>query len=239
MTKLPSISVVVPAYNEEKLIARCLDALLNLEYPVEQIFVVDNNSTDKTVEIARQYHNVTVLREKNQGITYGRNRGFDAVTSDIIARIDADSIAHPSWSRVIAEYFRDKPISGLGGNAAVAEFSPGNRFWLRWYYKLFRAWHQNSLQTGPVLYGFNSAIRTSAWKDIRSKLSLGDNNISEDVDVSLALITSGHSVVYTPKMLVKCHVFRSIDRKKLQRYYRTDNATLTKYKIGNQKRWIN
>ena len=65
----------------------------------------------------------------------------------------------------------------------------------------------------------------------------GDDTISEDVDVSLALIASGHRLVYTPRLMVKCAVLRSFDVAKMRRYYRTDGVTLAKYQLGNKKRW--
>ncbi len=63
------ISVVVPAYNEEAVIERCLNALVNQIVPVDEILVVDNNSTDRTAEIAEKYreYGVRVIRETVQG----------------------------------------------------------------------------------------------------------------------------------------------------------------------------
>ena len=107
------ISVVVPAYNEEAVIERCLNALVNQIVPVDEILVVDNNSTDRTAEIAEKYreYGVRVIRETVQGLIPARNRGFDEATGDILGRIDADTVVEPDWSQRLAEAFADPDVA--------------------------------------------------------------------------------------------------------------------------------
>lgn len=235
--KHPSVSVVIPVYNESRRLARCLDALSRQTRAPDEIIVVDNNSTDDSVEIARRYPLVRIITEKKQGITHARSAGFDAARSDVIARIDADSVVRSDWVQTLHQIFADETVDAATDTAGVAELSLPRTFWASWYYRLFRWWHQRSLGVGPILYGFNSALRRAAWPDIRTRMTDGDDTISEDVDVSLALIASGHRLVYTPRLMVKCAVLRSFDVAKMRRYYRTDGVTLAKYQLGNKKRW--
>lgn len=237
-TSTPTISVVIPVYNEERLIGHCLDALAaQTEAPLE-VVVVDNNSTDKTIEIAKDYALVRVVKESQQGITHARTTGFNAARGDVIARLDADSIVKSDWIATLQALFSDDAIDAVTGNGAVAELSPKGRFWIRWYYKCFRAWHQRAIGVAPVLYGFNSALRTEAWHNAKHHTTDGDHAISEDLDVTLALIKEGYKLRYEPLLLVKCHVLRSLSIKKARRYYRTDGHTLYKYRLGTQKRWL-
>lgn len=233
----PTISVVIPVYNEERLITHCLDALKAQTVAPFEIIIVDNNSTDRTIELAKKYPLVRVVTETKQGITYARTTGFNAARGDIIARLDADSIVKANWVEILTELFSDDTVDAVTGNAAVAEVSPHGRFWIRWYYPLFRGWHQRSIGIEPVLYGFNSALRTNAWKVARKYTTDGDHGISEDLDVTLALMKTGCSLRYEPSLLVKCHVLRSLSLEKARRYYRTDGHTLKKYQVGNKKRW--
>jgi hypothetical protein len=89
-----------------------------------------------------------------------------------------------------------------------------------------------------MLYGFNSAFRRSAWKSARHLVETDDQEVSEDVDVTIALLRTGHRLRHAPTLMVKARLFRSIDREKLARYYRTDSLTLTRHGYGNPRRWI-
>ncbi len=236
---MPTLSVVIPAYNEAHHIDKCLSALSEqIEY-IDEIIIVDNNCTDATAEKALTYPKVRVVPEPRQGITYARYTGFESASGDIIARTDADSIAKPGWAQMIHSEFKDSSIDAIAGNYALAEFSPGKTFLASSFSRhLFRPWHQRSLGIKPMMYGVNSAFTRKAWDQTKHHLTLGDNKISEDVDVTLSFMAEGMNIRYTPRLLVKCHIFRTLfDFRKLRRYYRTDNITLTKYRIGNKKRW--
>ena len=100
------VSVVIPAFNEEKYIKNTLESLIdqdtNLEY---EVIVVDNNSTDKTLEIARQFKdriNLRIINETKQGRGVARARGFDEARGGIILSADADTIFYQGWIETLA-----------------------------------------------------------------------------------------------------------------------------------------
>lgn len=232
------ISVVIPAYNEEKLIRKCLDALLTQTRPVDEIIVVNNNSTDNTATIAKTYDGVTVIDEKRQGITYARSAGFDHAHGDVIARIDVDSIAAPTWAAAIEKSFLSDPaVDGVAGDAAVAEISPSGKFWGQWTYRLARRYHQRSMQILPLMFGFNSAIRKSAWDAIKSELTEDGTKIQEDLEITICLLKSGRIIKHAPDMIVKCYALRMVDFKKLNVYRQRDDMTMAKHQFGNPKRY--
>ncbi len=112
----PVISVVVPAYNEEKLLPKCLDALKKQSFdrPYE-IIVVDNNSTDKTAKIAKKA-GVKVVSEKKKGISSARQKGIDVSQAEIIAQTDADSIPDKNWLKEIFSVLdSNSSIIGVSG----------------------------------------------------------------------------------------------------------------------------
>ena len=119
--KHPSVSVVIPVYNESRRLARCLDALSRQTRAPDEIIVVDNNSTDDSVEIARRYPLVRIITEKKQGITHARSAGFDTARSDVIARIDADSVVRSDWVQTLHQIFADETVDAATGTAGVAE----------------------------------------------------------------------------------------------------------------------
>jgi len=101
------ISVVVPFYNAEPYIQRCIAGLLAQQYPREayEIIMIDNNSTDASAAIVKQYPHLTLLTEQKQGAYAARNRGLAAARGSIIAFTDPDCVPDPYWLQQIATAF--------------------------------------------------------------------------------------------------------------------------------------
>src|ERR1035437_8508182 len=114
------ISVVVAAYNEEKDLPKCLTAITTQDFPKDdyEIIVVDNNSTDKTAEIAKSF-GARVVQESKQGNTPAVKKGMDSATGEIIANTDADTVVFPDWLSTVKEIFADKDVVGATGSAYV------------------------------------------------------------------------------------------------------------------------
>ena len=95
----PLVSAVVPAYNAERYLAQTLGALITQSYANVEIIVVDDGSEDKTLQIAqtiaREYSQVRVFHQSNQGVAAARNRGIAEARGEFIALVDADDIWHP------------------------------------------------------------------------------------------------------------------------------------------------
>ena len=86
------ISLIIPAHNEEKYIADCLEHVIkNSNGKFFEIIVVNNVSSDKTEEIALKFPGVRVVHEHNKGLTHARQRGYIEAKGDILAYIDADT----------------------------------------------------------------------------------------------------------------------------------------------------
>jgi cellulose synthase/poly-beta-1,6-N-acetylglucosamine synthase-like glycosyltransferase len=156
----------------------------------------------------------------------------------VIARIDADSLVTPHWIRRLREAFDCADLDAIGGGAGIAELSPGRLSWFGWWYRGFRFWHERSIGVRPMLYGFNSAMRREAWERARTLVAADDELVSDDVDVTIALLRTGHRLRFDPRIGVRAKLFRSIDREKLARYYRTDGITLARHRFGRRTRWI-
>ncbi len=124
---LLSVSIVVPVYNGAETIRGCLDALLHLDYPSSkhEILIVDNNSTDDTVGVVREYP-VTLLHQRSVQTSYAaRNTGISQCRGDIVAFTDADCIADPLWLRMLVRPFRDSAVAGVRGR--VLSVQPSTR----------------------------------------------------------------------------------------------------------------
>jgi len=112
----PAISVVIPAYNEEKLLPQCLDSLRKQDFdrPFE-VIVVDGGSKDRTVNIARRF-GARVIRQKGKGIGDARFLGCRKARGEIIANTDADAILPRDWlSQIYAFFERNPQIGAVAG----------------------------------------------------------------------------------------------------------------------------
>ncbi|MDB4992070.1 MAG: hypothetical protein JWL75_315 [Parcubacteria group bacterium] len=113
------ISFIVPAYNEESVIAGCVESILESikVHPYDaEVIVVDNASTDRTAEIVSSYENVRLIQEPKKGVVWARKAGFEASTGDIIAFLDADNLVPASWlPKVRAAFEEDTTLLALTG----------------------------------------------------------------------------------------------------------------------------
>lgn len=110
------ISLIIPAYNEEKYIEECLLSIQKNSTEFFEVILIDNKSTDKTVEIAQKFPFVKIIREEKQGPTYARQCGFENTTGDILAFIDADTKIPRDWvTKMQREFEKNKSLVCLSG----------------------------------------------------------------------------------------------------------------------------
>ncbi len=128
----PAVSVVIPAYNEEKYIAGCLQALCGqkTDEPYE-VIVVDNNSTDRTRSIAQTFP-VTVITERKKGYGEAGRSGVRKAKAPIIAMTDADTIVNPGWIGNIIRAYRSHPdYIAIGGAYEFYDGPPAVRLFVK------------------------------------------------------------------------------------------------------------
>jgi glycosyltransferase involved in cell wall biosynthesis len=117
------LSVVIPAYNEEKTISRCLGALSRQTTDQEfEVILVDNNSTDATAQIAKKYSKVLqlqIIEEKKKGRSPARKKGFSAAREEIIFSTDADTTVPEAWIENMLTHFEDERIVAVTGTCYI------------------------------------------------------------------------------------------------------------------------
>jgi len=106
-----SISVIIPAMNEEKYIERTIKSLINQSFKDYELIVVDGNSKDKTREIAKKYTKKVII-QKGKGISSARNQGAKIAKGNVLVFIDADTELSKNFLEVINEKMKDKNIAG-------------------------------------------------------------------------------------------------------------------------------
>lgn len=168
-----SYSVVVPAFNEEQFLGECLDSLQHQDFRGElEIIVVDNNSTDRTAEIART-HGVQVLFEPEPGVCGARQLGTTAASGEVILSVDADTVYPPTWLSTIDKHFDSDPrVIAVAGPPAYQEAPTWGRLLIG---LLFGAVQLLAALTGRVAYisAANVAFKRSAWSGYNTELTQG------------------------------------------------------------------
>jgi glycosyltransferase involved in cell wall biosynthesis len=225
------ISVVIPAYNEEKSIDTCLNYLVNQEEKPDEIIVVDNNCTDKTAEIAKKY-GARVITEEKQGMIPARNKGYNSAQYEIIARTDADTHVPKNWIKLIKENFaKNKNLLGLSGPANFYNFPINDKLqYSQWENKAIFAFIKSQIKH-DTLYGPNHAIRKSAWEKVKNEVCLDDKSVHEDVDLAIHLGRYGE-IKIDPKLVVNTS-FRRF--KKPFNYFDYSRKLITTFRKHNLK----
>jgi glycosyltransferase involved in cell wall biosynthesis len=183
----PTVSVVIPVKNDAEHLRRCLAALAAQTVTPDEVVVVDNQSTDRSVEVALGF-DVRVVAEPRPGIAAASATGYDTADGDLIARLDADCIPAPDWIESILRAFAVRPeLSAVSGGAEFTDGPPALRRIARVFYvdAYFLLIH---LALGHVpLFGSNAAFRRSAWLEIRDQVHRFDTLIHDDMDLSMHL----------------------------------------------------
>ena len=202
-----TVSIVIPAWNEEDRIGDCLvNATRQSQAPLE-VLVVDNKSTDHTAAIVQDFidrnpdqHVELLHQDKDQGLIPSRNYGLDRAKGDILGRIDADCMLRPNWVEVVSRTFTEDP-DAMGATGPVAYYDmPGKNIGLKGDDTIRKAIYRAD-DGQYLLYGSNMALRATAWKAIRNEVCRDKADIlHEDVDVSLHLIDQGFKTVYCKDM---------------------------------------
>ncbi len=114
---LPNLSVIIPAYNEEKNISNVLRSIFKTDYPKNkmEVIVVNDGSTDKTAEVVKSFPVKLISYKENKGKVYALNKGIGLVKNDIIITTDADTEIESQSIGLLVRHFKDKKVGAVAG----------------------------------------------------------------------------------------------------------------------------
>ncbi len=191
----PSVSVVIAAYNEEKVIIRTVQSLLDCGYPRMQVIVVDDGSKDKTFAVASGAFiddpRVLVVHKENGGKATALNRGIEEATGEILISLDADTLFAPDTVSKLVRHFADPKVGAVSGNVRVGNT---HNIWTRWQ-ALEYITSQNFDRRGydllnciTVVPGAVGALRREA---VRQVGGYTHDTLAEDTDLTWKLRRAG------------------------------------------------
>jgi cellulose synthase/poly-beta-1,6-N-acetylglucosamine synthase-like glycosyltransferase/peptidoglycan/xylan/chitin deacetylase (PgdA/CDA1 family)/spore germination protein YaaH len=204
----PRVAVLIPAYNEEKVIVRTIRSVMMSNYKNIRIIVIDDGSKDRTYDVAREAYpadiasgRLTVLTKPNGGKADALNFALERIDEELYVGIDADGvIAHDAIANLVP-HFANPQIGAVAGNAKV-----GNRvnLWTRWQaleYITSQNFERRALDLFDVVMVVPGAI--GAWRTAPVKTGGGyhSNTVAEDADLTMNLLEQGYSVIYEDQAL--------------------------------------
>lgn len=192
----PHVSVIIPAYNEEKNIERCLTSLKKLDYPKNkiEIIVVDDGSIDKTTIIAKKLGARTILG-KHKGKTFALNLGVRHAQHDFIFTLDADTTIERNCLKALIAPFAEDDVGATTGNSKIRNNKSilGLFQNMEYHYNnLIRVAFSKVFNNGIWFFGALACYRKSALKKIGY---FKHDTLAEDMDSALELKRKGYRTV--------------------------------------------
>ncbi|HZQ93753.1 MAG TPA: glycosyltransferase [Candidatus Sulfotelmatobacter sp.] len=200
----PKVAVLIPAYNEEKVIERTVRAALNSNYPNLRVIVIDDGSKDATLAVARHAFQaeaaagkVLILGKKNSGKAEALNYGIEHIgDAELFVGIDADTIIAPDAIARLVPHFINPKVGAIAGNAKV-----GNRvnLWTRWQaleYITSQNFERRALDVLGAVSVVPGAIGCWRVSAVREAGGYHIDTVAEDADLTMALLRRGYRVEY-------------------------------------------
>jgi GT2 family glycosyltransferase len=193
---VPEITVYIPAYNVARFLPASIESLLRQTLRPAEILVIDDGSRDRSAEIARGYPEVRLVRHgENRGLAAARNTGFREARCELVASLDADCVAEPSWLETLAAHLEDPRVAGAGGFLREGvQVSLADR-WRRAH--MPQEWGEALVRNPKFLFGCNNLFRKSAAAAAGGYDERLRTN-GEDCDLSRKLLKKNWQLVYDP-----------------------------------------
>lgn len=233
--KLPFVSIIVPAHNEEKTIGKTINSILNLDYPIKkiEIILVNDESRDKTVEIAKRYKQVKIINNKHRGIGKASavNSGLRVAKGEFFGIVDADSEVSRNSLKKMMGYFSSRRT---GAVISAIKVSNSGRLYtklqkLEYSFTALARELMSRIDTLHFSHGVLSVFRTDVIKDLGY---FDENNLTEDLEIAMRLKAHHYNIIMAPNAITYTNVpatFKSLWNQRI-RWYRGLIHNLKKYK---------
>jgi len=200
----PFISVIVPVYQAESYLSRCLDSILNQSFTDYEVILVDDGSKDNSGKVCDQYagndNRFHVIHKKNEGVSIARQTGLDSAGGKYVIHADPDDWVEPDWLEMLYD-----EIEGKKADIVICDFERvfANK---KVHYVQCPTSFQNEDILNDMLNGkiwgscWNKLVRRSCFQEYGVKFH-PKMNLWEDFYVMCLLIANGAKVSYVPKVL--------------------------------------
>lgn len=212
------VTAYIPCYNATRYLEETLQAIFEQSCVPAEILVIDDGSTDHSVEVAQRFPVEVIRHGTNKGLAAARNTAIGNAHYELLAAVDADVVVEPDWLEWMLAALSDDEISGVGSKL-IERFqdTPANRW---------RALHmiqdlgakgfttKNPEYQNIYLSGFGTLFRKSALREVGGYNELYRTNF-EDADIGQRLLDAGHVLAYEPRAIayhIRCDTPHSVAR---------------------------
>ena len=229
--KYPSVTIVVPAMNEEKSIAKTIKCLLKLDYPKKiNIVVINDGSTDNTLKIIKKFPVKVISKKKNQGKSKALNDALKICKTEIFGFIDAETFIEKNALKKMFGYFNDKKVGAV--MPPIYVYKPTSTL-----EKLQQIEYVFSMMTRKVLTFINSLFVTPGCAFYRTDLlkkigGFDSKTMGEDLEIGLKINKHGYKIensINTKVWTVVPNTVRKLIRQRV-RWYRGIIYNTIKYR---------
>lgn len=218
----PYVSVVIAAYNEEKVICKTLDSILSSDYPDFEILIIDDGSKDHTARAVEEAFadnpRVRLIKKPNGGKSSAVNLGFKEAKGEIVIALDADTLIAENAISLLVSHFKDDQVAAVSGNVKVG--NKGNLLtnWQHIEYvtgfnlerRAFAALNCITVVPGAIGAWKKSAVEEAGY--------FREDTLAEDTDITLALLRNGKKIEFEEKAYAYTEVPEDIKSLAKQRY---------------------
>lgn len=194
------LTAYIPCYNAARFIEASIQALLNQTRPPDELLVIDDGSSDNSVELASRLPVRLIRHEKNKGLAAARDTAFANATHSLVGAIDADVLPDPTWLEYLLAHFADPHVAGVSGRLLEAHCSTPADAWRAELMTQDLGLERIDIEqpSHRRLGGFGTIFRKEAV------LSVGGYNEKfrtnyEDVDLCSRLLAAGHKLIFEPR----------------------------------------
>lgn len=230
----PRVSVVIPVFNEEKVIQKTLDSVLASDYPNFEIVVVDDGSKDDSAKIIKNFINkhkvkdkVFLIQQENQGKFSALNAAFSHSSGEIIVAVDADTLISPKAIKSFMYHFRDPKMAAVAGNIKV-----GNQ--VNFLTKLQEVDYRLALNLERRAFSYLNSVYVvpgaiSAWRRdaVLEADGFSEVTLTEDGELGMRLKKLGYSIDYESKAVAYTEAPEKLGQLWRQRFRWTFGALQT------------
>ncbi|MEI6378189.1 MAG: polysaccharide deacetylase family protein [Candidatus Falkowbacteria bacterium] len=218
-----STAVIVPAYNEEKVINQTIASLLEAGHPDNfEIIVIDDGSTDNTLDTVSaafgQHPKVKIFTQPNSGKPKALNFGINQTQAEVIITLDADTVFTPQTISQLVCHFTDQTIAAVAGNAKV-----GNRLNLMTSWQALEYITSQNLDRRALTILNNITVvpgAVGAWRRsvVLQAGGFADNTLAEDADLTVSILRLGYRIIYDDQAIALTEAPASVRDFTKQRY---------------------
>jgi cellulose synthase/poly-beta-1,6-N-acetylglucosamine synthase-like glycosyltransferase len=195
--ELPSVSVIIPAYNEQNSIARTIKSIIKTDYPKErfEVILIDDGSKDRTLQRAKKFQSkrVRVFHKENGGKGSALNFGIKKAKGDIIFTMDADTFVEPENVKKMVQYFIDPKVMAV--TPAILVHKPKGIWqriqYMEYYLGIFL---RKAFATMGSVYVTPGAFSAYRKKFFDKYGGYDEKNITEDLEIALRIQYHGYLI---------------------------------------------